>query len=466
MAGRSIGELNVKITGSAQQLVQEMNKADAAVKGTVTKIDREMGQLQRSLARKFSLSDVSKDIMRGFGIGSGFAVAQQAADMMVGYWQKAAEAAKSIEESTARQLANVQALLRMRQTDGRQIEVIDSNLAQLEAKRLSLMAGTEEKRLVGGQMNSRWETVRVGPSQEALAEAQRISEEMSKLALDRAVLAKKVSDDALKSAEAGYALVERIDKENADAQRRVAEGLAKDKQAITREQIEYEQDLYQSELEANEKRDKRIAEDTKQRMADLNAAIFDDAERALEGIRPAMKAFESEMAMMWNSVSDRAGQMFADMVMTGKASFAQLGDLISRSVVEIVARMAIINPLLNMLFGGFGGWSALPAFFGAGAAPGGGGKAIGGPVNAGVAYTVGERGREMFIPDTAGTIIPAEQTSAMLGGGGNTYIIDARGADQGAVARIERTLMMLAGPGVVERRAVSAVTDRSFRMAT
>lgn len=42
------------------------------------------------------------------------------------------------------------------------------------------------------------------------------------------------------------------------------------------------------------------------------------------------------------------------------------------------------------------------------------------------------------------------------GAGGNTYMIDARGADQGAVARMEKALLALAGPGVIERRVVNA----------
>lgn len=47
----------------------------------------------------------------------------------------------------------------------------------------------------------------------------------------------------------------------------------------------------------------------------------------------------------------------------------------------------------------------------------GGFKANGGPVDAGRAYTVGERGREMFIPNSNGQIVPIAPGN---GGGGNT----------------------------------------------
>jgi len=48
----------------------------------------------------------------------------------------------------------------------------------------------------------------------------------------------------------------------------------------------------------------------------------------------------------------------------------------------------------------------------------GGGKAIGGPVMGGTSYLVGERGPELFTPNSSGSITPNNR----LGGGGNTII--------------------------------------------
>lgn len=50
------------------------------------------------------------------------------------------------------------------------------------------------------------------------------------------------------------------------------------------------------------------------------------------------------------------------------------------------------------------------------------------------------------------------QSSSNNGDSGNTYYIDARGADQGAVARMEQALLTFAGPGVIERRVMNAQT--------
>jgi hypothetical protein len=47
----------------------------------------------------------------------------------------------------------------------------------------------------------------------------------------------------------------------------------------------------------------------------------------------------------------------------------------------------------------------------------GGGRAMGGPVNAGTSYMVGERGPELFTPNTNGTIIPNNRLSASAMGG-------------------------------------------------
>ena len=54
----------------------------------------------------------------------------------------------------------------------------------------------------------------------------------------------------------------------------------------------------------------------------------------------------------------------------------------------------------------------------------GGGRANGGSVNAGTAYVVGERGAELFVPNTSGTIIP----NGGSGGGGSTINVTVNGA--------------------------------------
>lgn len=65
--------------------------------------------------------------------------------------------------------------------------------------------------------------------------------------------------------------------------------------------------------------------------------------------------------------------------------------------------------------------SALPKIFGGGPAPAG--KAVGGPVQTGGAYLVGERGPELFVPSGSGQILTSRQTRAALAGGGGVTVV-------------------------------------------
>ena len=68
----------------------------------------------------------------------------------------------------------------------------------------------------------------------------------------------------------------------------------------------------------------------------------------------------------------------------------------------------------------------------------GGGRAAGGPVNAGTTYLVGERGPELFTPSGSGSIIPNHK----LGGGGGSVNITVNGAiDPESTARQIITLL-------------------------
>jgi len=86
-------------------------------------------------------------------------------------------------------------------------------------------------------------------------------------------------------------------------------------------------------------------------------------------------------------------QALIDMVMTGKASFADLGRFIAATLARAFIRKRITNPLMNLL--DLGGEPE--------------GNASGGFVVGGTPYMVGEKGKELFIPSTSGKIIPNNQ---------------------------------------------------------
>jgi hypothetical protein len=71
------------------------------------------------------------------------------------------------------------------------------------------------------------------------------------------------------------------------------------------------------------------------------------------------------------------------------------------------------------------------------AIPFGGARALGGDVDPGSAFLVGENGPEIFRPPSAGSIVPNNR----IGGSGDVYYsIDARGSDLGASNRVARAI--------------------------
>ena len=96
-------------------------------------------------------------------------------------------------------------------------------------------------------------------------------------------------------------------------------------------------------------------------------------------------------------------------------------------------------------FAGFGGgmnvdYGGQSTNLTGGGLPTSGGRAVGGPVDTGRAYTVGESGPELFVPSTAGQIVPN-------GGGGSVQVsyapvinIDSRSDAAAIRAQVERSV--------------------------
>lgn len=99
---------------------------------------------------------------------------------------------------------------------------------------------------------------------------------------------------------------------------------------------------------------------------------------------------------------------FEDAIMAG----SNLRDTIrglAQDLLRLILRQQITEPLARAL----GASSFFSSIFG-------GPRANGGPVAAGKAYMVGERGPELFVPNAGGSIVPNERLSA--GGGSGTSV--------------------------------------------
>lgn len=109
-------------------------------------------------------------------------------------------------------------------------------------------------------------------------------------------------------------------------------------------------------------------------------------------------------------------------IKTGKLSFKSFADFVIDQMLRIAVQQMIIKPLT-------GSFESFFANFGSNF----GNKALGGSVNAGTPYMVGESGRELFVPNQSGQIVSNSNLNSS--GSGSTTVnfnistVDAAGFD-------------------------------------
>ncbi|WP_432768322.1 MAG: tail tape measure protein [Sphingopyxis sp.] len=192
---------------------------------------------------------------------------------------------------------------------------------------------------------------------------------------------------------------------------------------------------------------------------------MDEVDEMIVAVRADTGAFRREIGALRGELegslgagADAAGrrieQALSRAIVSGKLGFEDLKRL-ALSVMADIARAAISTGIGAALGGGGSGGgggllslgtSIAMALFGA---PG---RATGGPVSAGRAYRVGERGPELFVPTASGRIEAA-------GGGGVRNIaitVNVQGPAAGEPQRLAQTGRQLAR---AVRRAVASGED-------
>ncbi len=154
---------------------------------------------------------------------------------------------------------------------------------------------------------------------------------------------------------------------------------------------------------------------------------------------------------------------FEDAILRGEKLRGVLAG-IAQDIARIILRQTVTTPLaglvmggLSSAFGGLFGGSSLGDIRGPGGStsiPFGGPRALGGPVEAGSAYLVGEQGPELFMPGQSGRIIPNGQTGGTVV---NQTIQISVGVAQ--TVRAEIAALMPA----IKRQTVDAVADARMR---
>lgn len=112
---------------------------------------------------------------------------------------------------------------------------------------------------------------------------------------------------------------------------------------------------------------------------------------------------------MLNDKIEGIGKTLTDSIMSGASALSVFQQMFE-DVLSELGRKAIINVLINPIVKQAGDALAGSAFSSIFSSIFGGFNATGGTVYPGHAYTVGENGRETFIPSTAGRVVPNEAT--------------------------------------------------------
>lgn len=215
------------------------------------------------------------------------------------------------------------------------------------------------------------------------------------------------------------------------------------------------------------------------------------ANRELERQIDKTRRAQEEYARLAEQAFDRVGSAITEMMVKGKGAALDWRDVMLGVISEVYQaflKLAVINPMLNSMFGGDRQTFDWGGIFGSIAgAFGGGGDAfaanrsswLSAGSSLGTSYyaagtdsakrgwaVVGEEGPELTYFGGGEPVIPAGLTRAVMegggeGGGGPTVNIYAPQADREGLRRLEATVVAL--DGSIERRTKSAIIDAQRR---
>jgi len=147
----------------------------------------------------------------------------------------------------------------------------------------------------------------------------------------------------------------------------------------------------------------------------------DEIMKQLEGLQTPLRSITNEATELADSIGASFGNAFQGLV-TGTMNFKNAFRSMTNSIISELMRIYVTEQIVKSISGFFKNVFAGSLT----------GKAIGGPVQAGTPYMVGERGPEMFVPSRSGSIVPNNSL-----GGGMVINVDARGSSDPAAVRAQ-----------------------------
>lgn len=434
--------------------VDETKAAFASVENSLQRIDNDV----RSIGKGFRIGNVFKDLVRGFGIGSGFQIIQSTFEGINQQRKEELETAEFINKEQEKQLSLLKQIFALRQTPEQQTQVqlrdLKRQMAEIEAEREKILdvrrrtftpvqkpgsafrsaeenraaiapkiadLTAEEARRVA-ELNTKYQELRfqidkLNQSSEQraldLRESERISDQTRKIgaytkgleaqeaAFNRLVDAqKKANDETEQARERANAAKEKVEAQ-AEAYRKLGDPLR-----IYAQQLEevnkLERDGALTVADASRARDQIVRNRTatqKQRIESSLDEFFGEMDK--------IKTETSVIAQAADDLGFSFSSAFEDAIISGQ-KFSDVMRSLAQDILRVFTRLAVTNPLINSIFGGISGFSLLPTIAGT--------RAKGGPVSMGSAYIVGEEGPEIFVPKSSGDIIANKGPSASMAG--------------------------------------------------
>lgn len=200
------------------------------------------------------------------------------------------------------------------------------------------------------------------------------------------------------------------------------------------------------------KLEKEIGEEAKKHLK-VWAELFDTINDA--GVSEALennRKYAEELSDAARDMGWAFQSAFEDAMVNGEKLSDVLQGL-AKDIMRIVLRKTITEPIggaIANLFDGFNLGSLL------------GFRAEGGPVSANQPYVVGEKGPELFVPRSSGSVVSnSDLRSPSSKSSGDTWYVDARGAGPNEIANLFNYIRKL--DASIEERSVAANMDHARR---
>lgn len=180
--------------------------------------------------------------------------------------------------------------------------------------------------------------------------------------------------------------------------------------------------------------------------------VFDNIGDAIGKATDSLPSLQESMQSFTKGAMNSFTQAFTDAI-TGAKSFGESMKNLAKSVVDSLVKMLVQYYITKPLF------EAIKGFFGDSEGGGGGatGKAIGGSVQAGQPYMVGERGPEMFVPNQSGSIVANNK----MGGGAGVVVNQTINVTTGVQSTVRAEIAGLMPQ--IAQAAKGAVADARVR---